>query len=136
MYSMKMKCIASSLAIPTFFVDAHFSSLLFPPSLPLPLPPFFTLILPLLSPFFPPPPPSLPYLRSSTPFTLLLSPTDFLWLNDQVLLTCSKDGKLIQQLMRDAHKPVEKAVSSYIHSFAMLPLPRGCIEDALHATLP
>lgn len=36
---------------------------------------------------------------------------DFLWLNDQVLLTCSKDGKVIQQLVRDGEKPVEKAVS-------------------------
>lgn len=38
--------------------------------------------------------------------------TDFLWLNDQVLLTCSKDGKLIQQLFRDGQKPIDKAVSA------------------------
>lgn len=44
-------------------------------------------------------------------YSLSLQLTDFLWLNDKVLLTCSKDGKLIQQLFSDAKKPVEKAVS-------------------------
>lgn len=38
---------------------------------------------------------------------------DFLWLNDQVLVSCSKDGKLIQQLFSDALRPVEKAVSAF-----------------------
>ena len=36
---------------------------------------------------------------------------DLLWLNDQVLISCSKDGKVIQQLFSDALRPVDKAVS-------------------------
>ncbi|XP_064395171.1 GATOR2 complex protein WDR24-like [Halichondria panicea] len=35
--------------------------------------------------------------------------TDLLWLNDQVLISCSKDGKVIQQLFSDALRPVDKA---------------------------
>lgn len=36
---------------------------------------------------------------------------DFQWLNDKVLVSCSKDGKIIQQLFSDAQRPVERAVS-------------------------
>jgi hypothetical protein len=36
---------------------------------------------------------------------------DFQWLNDKVLVSCSKDGKIIQQLFPDAQRPVERAVS-------------------------
>ena len=39
--------------------------------------------------------------------------SDFLWLNDSVLLSCSKDGKLIQQLFSEAEKPIERAVSDF-----------------------
>eukprot|EP00731_Ephydatia_muelleri_P024253 Em0016g524a len=35
--------------------------------------------------------------------------TDFLWLSDSVLLSCSKDGKLVQQLFNEAEKPIERA---------------------------
>jgi WD40 repeat protein len=35
--------------------------------------------------------------------------TDFLWLNENVLISCSKDGKLVQQLMTKAQRPSEKA---------------------------
>ena len=41
----------------------------------------------------------------------LVSVTDFLWLNENVLISCSKDGKLVQQLMTEAQRPSEKAVS-------------------------
>ena len=37
--------------------------------------------------------------------------SDFLWLNESVLVSCSKDGKLVQQLMAEADRPSEKAVS-------------------------
>ena len=37
--------------------------------------------------------------------------TDFLWLNENVLLSCSKDCKLVQQLMAHADRPADKAVS-------------------------
>ena len=37
--------------------------------------------------------------------------TDFLWLNDQVLLSYSKDSKLIQQLFSEAEKPAKRMVS-------------------------
>ena len=36
--------------------------------------------------------------------------TDFLWLNENVLLSSSKDCKLVQQLMSQADRPAEKAV--------------------------
>ena len=39
---------------------------------------------------------------------------DFLWLSDSVLLSCSKDGKLVQQLFNEAEKPIERAVSDVI----------------------
>ena len=47
---------------------------------------------------------------------MVASLADFLWLNDKVLLTCSKDGKVIQQLVGDGEKPVEKAVSPTCNS--------------------
>jgi len=43
--------------------------------------------------------------------SLSFSLSDFLWLSEEVLLTCSKDGKLVQQLFSDAQRPIEKAVS-------------------------
>ena len=36
---------------------------------------------------------------------------DFLWLNENVLLSCSKDCKLVQQTMAQAERPANKAVS-------------------------
>ena len=39
-----------------------------------------------------------------------ISTSDFLWLNDQVLFSCSKDGKLIQQLFSDADRLTERTV--------------------------
>ena len=42
---------------------------------------------------------------------LLPLSADFQWLNDKVLVSCSKDGKIIQQLFSDAQRPVERAVS-------------------------
>ena len=43
-------------------------------------------------------------------FVILL---DFLWLNENVLLSCSKDCKLVQQLMSEAERPADKAVSRW-----------------------
>lgn len=41
---------------------------------------------------------------------------DFLWRNEQVLLTCSKDGKVIQQLFSDAQRPAERAVRAAVQT--------------------
>ena len=41
---------------------------------------------------------------------------DFLWRNEQVLLTCSKDGKVIQQLFSNAQRPAERAVRTAVQT--------------------
>ena len=52
---------------------------------------------------------------------LTICSLDFLWLNENVLVSCSKDCKLVQQMMSQAERPADKAVSreggeeSYIH---------------------
>ena len=45
---------------------------------------------------------------------------DILWLNDQVLISCSKDGKVIQQLFSGAFRPVERAVSFVIALYVII----------------
>ncbi len=40
----------------------------------------------------------------------LLVLADFVWLNDQVLVSCSKDGKIIQNLLSQADRPEEITV--------------------------
>ena len=53
---------------------------------------------------------------------LTLFTADFQWLNDKVLVSCSKDGKIIQQLFPDAQRPVERAVSLQSIEFINLKL--------------
>ena len=43
---------------------------------------------------------------------LTICSLDFLWLNENVLVSCSKDCKLVQQMMSQAERPADKAVSS------------------------
>ena len=54
--------------------------------------------------------------------------TDFLWLNENVLLSCSKDCKLVQQLMVHADRPADKAVSlgEGLHGVASLETVMSC----------
>ena len=47
---------------------------------------------------------------------LLPSPPDFRWLSDEVVLSISKDCKLIQHLISEAEHPTERAVSKQTHT--------------------
>ena len=56
---------------------------------------------------------SLVHTHTHTPdlHQLFLLFADFVWLSEDVLVSCSKDCKLIQQLIGEASHPAERAVS-------------------------
>ena len=48
--------------------------------------------------------------------SLLFPSPDFRWLSEEVVLSISKDCKLIQHLISEAEHPTERAVSEQIHT--------------------